>query len=58
MGIYIFGQIAPMRIITGKGTHSAGRVSVLKPALRSALMEDGWFVTAWDAGLVVRGAPV
>jgi len=49
-----------LKIITGKGRHSAGRVGVLKPALQNALIEDGWLVSAWDAGLVVRNrsAPV
>ncbi|ESK88940.1 smr domain-containing protein [Moniliophthora roreri MCA 2997] len=45
----------PLKIITGRGTHSAGQVSVLKPALRKALVEDGWHVTSWDGGLVVKG---
>ncbi|KAJ6580964.1 hypothetical protein B0H19DRAFT_1017495 [Mycena capillaripes] len=45
----------PLKIITGRGTHSAGQVSVLKPAVRKALEEDGWVVGAWDAGLTVRG---
>lgn len=54
---HFIGEIGnPLRIITGKGNHSAGRVGVLKPALQSALTEDGWIVTTWDAGLVVRGA--
>jgi hypothetical protein len=45
----------PLKIITGRGTHSVGHVSVLKPALRKALVEDGWNITSWDGGLVVRG---
>ncbi|KAJ6458114.1 hypothetical protein C8R47DRAFT_1163524 [Mycena vitilis] len=45
----------PLKIITGRGTHSAGQVSVLKPAVRRALEEDGWSVGAWDGGLTVRG---
>ncbi|TFK39459.1 hypothetical protein BDQ12DRAFT_665297 [Crucibulum laeve] len=44
-----------LKIITGRGTHSANQVSVLKPAVRKALVEDGWSVGAWDGGLVVRG---
>ncbi|KAH7924162.1 hypothetical protein BV22DRAFT_1067358 [Leucogyrophana mollusca] len=45
----------PLKIITGRGTHSAGRVSVLKPAVKSALVQEGWSVGMWDGGLVVRG---
>ncbi|KAL0565362.1 hypothetical protein V5O48_016662 [Marasmius crinis-equi] len=44
-----------LKIITGRGTHSAGQVSVLKPAVRKALVEEGWVVSSWDAGLVVKG---
>ncbi|KAF9219707.1 hypothetical protein BS17DRAFT_821355 [Gyrodon lividus] len=45
----------PLRIITGRGTHSANGVGVLKPAVRSALLRDRWNVGVWDGGLVVRG---
>ena len=45
----------PLMIITGKGTHSANRVGVLGPAVHSALTEDGWNVSKWNGGLVVRG---
>ncbi|KAJ3890851.1 hypothetical protein GG344DRAFT_48579 [Lentinula edodes] len=45
----------PLKIITGRGTHSANKISVLKPALRKALVEDGWLVSTWDGGLIVRG---
>ncbi|KXN87678.1 hypothetical protein AN958_08315, partial [Leucoagaricus sp. SymC.cos] len=48
-------QSQPFKIITGKGTHSANKVAVLKPAIKNALVEDGWSVGTWDAGLVVRG---
>ncbi|KIJ65212.1 hypothetical protein HYDPIDRAFT_181531 [Hydnomerulius pinastri MD-312] len=47
--------VRPLRIITGRGTHSANGVGVLKPAVRSALLRDGWNVGVWDGGLVVRG---
>ncbi|PPR07148.1 hypothetical protein CVT24_010774 [Panaeolus cyanescens] len=43
-----------LKIITGRGSHSVNNVSVLKPAITKALKEDGWSVTMWDAGLVVR----
>ncbi|KAH0836477.1 hypothetical protein J3R83DRAFT_8086 [Lanmaoa asiatica] len=45
----------PLRIITGRGTHSANGVGVLKPAVRNSLVRDGWNVGVWDGGLVVRG---
>jgi len=45
----------PLKIVTGRGTHSANRVGVLKPAVRAALIEDGWDVTMWDGGLTVKG---
>ncbi|KAK0497351.1 hypothetical protein EDD18DRAFT_1352195 [Armillaria luteobubalina] len=45
----------PLKIITGRGSHSVNQVSVLKPAIRTALIEDGWAVSSWDAGLIVRG---
>ncbi|KAF9564232.1 hypothetical protein CPC08DRAFT_721095 [Agrocybe pediades] len=32
----------PLKIITGRGSHSLNQVSVLKPAIRKALVEDGW----------------
>ncbi|TFL02031.1 hypothetical protein BDV98DRAFT_47982 [Pterulicium gracile] len=45
----------PLTIVTGRGTHSAGQVSVLKPALRKSLVSRGWNVSSWDGGLTVRG---
>lgn len=45
----------PLKIITGRGTHSANKVGVLKPAVKSALIRDGWSVGAWDGGLIVHG---
>lgn len=47
--------VKPLKIITGRGAHSANQISVLKPAIRKALVEGGWSVTAWDAGLIVNG---
>jgi len=44
----------PLKIITGKGSHSLNQVSVLKPAIRKALVEDGWVVGTWDGGLIVN----
>src|ERR1700691_4807479 len=38
----------PLKIITGRGKHSVNRIGVLKPAVRTALMADGWFVSMWD----------
>ncbi|OCH96328.1 hypothetical protein OBBRIDRAFT_787411 [Obba rivulosa] len=48
-------QVRPLKIITGRGTHSANGVGVLGPAVKNALVQDGWLVGTWDAGLVVRG---
>ncbi|KAJ7308544.1 hypothetical protein DFH08DRAFT_719755, partial [Mycena albidolilacea] len=45
----------PLKVVTGRGSHSAGQVSVLKPAMKKALEEDGWIVGTWDAGVTVRG---
>lgn len=45
----------PLKIITGRGKHSANGVGVLGPAVKNALVEDGWNVDKWSAGLVVRG---
>lgn len=45
----------PLKIITGRGKHSVNRIGVLKPAVRTALMADGWFVSMWDGGLTVKG---
>ncbi|KAF8903521.1 hypothetical protein CPB84DRAFT_1835897 [Gymnopilus junonius] len=44
----------PLKIITGRGSHSQGQISILKPAIRKALVEDGWVVGSWDAGLIVH----
>jgi len=53
-----FPSDKPLKIITGRGSHSVNQVSVLKPAVRKALVEDGWNVASWDGGLVVRGKHV
>ncbi|KAF7974117.1 hypothetical protein HWV62_13325 [Athelia sp. TMB] len=45
----------PLNIITGRGTHSTNRIGVLKPAVKSALAGEGWHVSAWDGGLIVKG---
>ena len=50
-----FGLAKPLKIITGRGIHSANGVGVLKPAVRAALTEDGWHVGMWDGGLIVKG---
>ncbi|TFK63253.1 hypothetical protein BDN72DRAFT_902557 [Pluteus cervinus] len=47
-----------LKIITGRGTHSVNQVAVLKPALKKSLVQDGWDVGSWEAGLVVRGRRV
>ena len=48
-------QAKPLNIITGRGTHSTNRIGVLKPAVKSALTGEGWHVSAWDGGLIVKG---
>ncbi|KAK2465699.1 hypothetical protein APHAL10511_002243 [Amanita phalloides] len=45
----------PLKIITGRGSHSLNQVSVLKPRIQKALDEDGWSVGVWEGGLIVRG---
>ena len=45
----------PLTIITGWGRHSTNKTSVLKPAVKNALEEDGWIVDVWHGGLLVRG---
>ncbi|KZT09857.1 uncharacterized protein LAESUDRAFT_673470, partial [Laetiporus sulphureus 93-53] len=44
----------PLRVITGRGTHSVNGVGVLGPAIKNALQQDGWVVASFDGGLVVR----
>jgi DNA-nicking Smr family endonuclease len=48
------GRGKPLKVVTGKGIHSANGTGVLKPALKKRLVEEGWNVGAWDAGLIVR----
>lgn len=45
----------PLKVITGRGTHSANRGGVLRPGLKNRLTELGWDVTLFDGGLVVHG---
>ena len=45
----------PLEIITGRGTHSVNKIGVLKPAIKKALVEEGWSVGSWDGGLIVHG---
>jgi hypothetical protein len=45
----------PLTIITGRGKHSVNGVSVLKPTVKNALIQDNWIVGTWDGGLTVRG---
>ncbi|KAF8889286.1 hypothetical protein BD779DRAFT_337144 [Infundibulicybe gibba] len=48
-------QAQPLKIITGRGNHSAKQISVLKPAIKNALSQDGWSVGTWTGGLTVDG---
>ena len=45
---------APLRIITGRGNHSAGKVSILGPFLTNTLKAEGWSVHKIDGGIVVN----
>lgn len=45
----------PLRVITGRGAHSANGIGVLRPALKNRLTELGWNVNLFDGGLVVHG---
>src|SRR5258706_2328571 len=49
---------APLRIITGRGNHSAGNVSVLGPFLTNTLKAEGWSVHKVDGGIVVDSRTV
>ncbi|KAI8981208.1 Smr-domain-containing protein [Trametes punicea] len=46
----------PLKIITGRGSHSRNGVAVLGPAVKNALTADGWLVDTCDGGLIVRGS--
>ncbi|KAH8104052.1 hypothetical protein BXZ70DRAFT_680630 [Cristinia sonorae] len=48
-------EAKPLKVITGRGRHSVNGVGVLAPAVKAALLSDGWNVGTWDAGLIVRG---
>lgn len=50
----------PLKIITGLGKHSENNnfKSILQPALRTRLTDEGWVVRLWDAGLTVPGRRV
>jgi hypothetical protein len=45
----------PLRFITGKGNHSAGKKSILLPALQNVLKSEGWNFREIEAGIVVYG---
>jgi len=45
----------PLTVITGCGTHLANKVSVLRPAVMDALLQERWIVHTWDGGLTVKG---
>lgn len=49
---------APLRIITGRGNHSAGNVSVLGPFLTNTLKAEGWSVHKVDGGIVVNSRTI
>ncbi|KAL5492435.1 hypothetical protein ACEPAI_3882 [Sanghuangporus weigelae] len=45
----------PLRIITGRGSHSSNGVAVLGPAVKKALEGEGWNIGKWNGGLSIRG---
>ncbi|GJJ11498.1 hypothetical protein Clacol_005731 [Clathrus columnatus] len=45
----------PLKVITGRGRHSIDNVSVLGPAVKDMLENEGYKVSTWDGGLSVRG---
>ncbi|KAH9848066.1 Smr-domain-containing protein [Lenzites betulinus] len=45
----------PLRVITGRGSHSRNGVGVLGPAVRNALTSEGWLVDTCEGGLMIRG---
>ena len=49
---------APLRIITGRGNHSAGNVSVLGPFLTNTLKAEGRSVHKMDGGIVVNSRTI
>jgi Smr domain len=44
-----------VQFITGQGKHSVDGKAVLRPAVYDALVKDGWDVSTFAGGLVVRG---
>jgi len=52
---HVPSQACPVEFITGRGNHSAGGIAVLGPAVRNALIQEGWNVSSLPAGLVVYG---
>jgi len=44
-----------LKIITGRGNHSTNQIGVLGPAVREMLIREGYSVSKWDGGLVVKG---
>ncbi|THH27745.1 hypothetical protein EUX98_g6445 [Antrodiella citrinella] len=48
-------EAKPLKVITGRGRHSVNGVGVLAPAVKAALVGEGWNVGTWEAGLIVRG---
>ncbi|KAI0642110.1 Smr-domain-containing protein [Trametes meyenii] len=45
----------PLRVITGRGNHSRNGVGVLGPAVKNAIVSDGWLVDTCEGGLIIRG---
>ncbi|KAH9893521.1 Smr-domain-containing protein [Cubamyces lactineus] len=45
----------PLKVITGRGSHSRNGVAVLGPAVKNALTAEGWLIDNCDGGLIIRG---
>ena len=43
----------PLKVITGKGSHSVNGIGILNPAIRNALRLDGWNLIQRDGEILV-----
>jgi hypothetical protein len=49
------GTPRPLIVVTGKGTHSAGKRGVLGPSVAKALADEGWRVERFEGYVAVKG---
>ena len=45
----------PMKLVTGRGSHSVGGIAVLGPAVYDALKNDGWNASKSPGFVLVHG---